>query len=66
MLSFTFSVPDGGGGVVDHPAVSVHQVGHVLRHSEAGTRDRQQLGTSGHPQLEHGLVPGAAIPNNSL
>ena len=63
---FTFSVPDGGGGVVDEPAVPVHQVGHVLRHREAGARDRQQLRAPRHPQLQHRLarhLPApAAIP----
>ena len=63
---FTFSVPYGGGGVVDEPAVSVHQVGHVLRQGEAGARDGQQLGTPRHPQLQHRLARHLPAPSSPV
>ena len=59
----TFSVPYGGVGVVDQPAVAVHQVGHVLRHGEARAGDGEELGTARHPQLQHRLP---ALPHHGL
>ena len=53
-------------GVVDHPAVTVHKVRHVLRHGEAGAGDGQQLSAPRDPELEHGLAGLARIPDHRL
>ena len=62
----TFSVPYRVGGAVHHPAVTIHQVGHVLRHGEAGAGDCQQLGAPRDSELEHGLARLAWVTHHGL
>ena len=48
----TLPVPETAGGVVDEPAVAVHEVGHVVRLSGRGTGQGQGVSATGHPQLQ--------------
>ena len=51
MVERTFADPAGLAVVVDETTVAVHQVGDVLRLTEAATRDRQRFAGADDAQL---------------